>query len=224
MAWEDSRRLQLDMKLRLQTSKGSLVLNCLIDTGAQVNLIKRGLVQSPMVSRASQLIRLFTADGSAMAGGDQVVQGRLHMQAVERARTMDGRGSCAVGEPEQVSFPAVAYLADIWPDAILSYGWLLSNGLWPALPYNCLFREVAWADQFILEPEVNVSLGWPPQGKVGGPEIRSQSGSANHANASTASVTPKREAILQRQVTAAQSFPGAGRALWGADCWQPTFY
>ena len=97
VAWEDSRRLQLDMKLRLQTSKGSLVLNCLIDTGAQVNLIKRGLVQSPMVSRASQLIRLFTADGSAMAGGDQVVQGRLHMQAVERARTMDGRGSCAVG-------------------------------------------------------------------------------------------------------------------------------
>ena len=74
--------LQLDMKLRLQTTKGSLVLNCLIDTGAQVNLIKRGLVQSPMVSRASQLIRLFTADGSAMAGGDQVVQGRLHMQAV----------------------------------------------------------------------------------------------------------------------------------------------
>ena len=193
MAWEDSRRLQLDMKLRLQTTKGSLVLNCLIDTGAQVNLIKRGLVQSPMVSRASQLIRLFTADGSAMAGGDQVVQGRLHMQAVERARTMDGRGSCAVGEPEQVSFPAVAYLADIWPDAILSYGWLLSNGLWPALPYNCLFREVAWADQFILEPEVNVSLGWPPQGKVGGPEIRSQSGSANHANASTASVTSRNE-------------------------------
>jgi hypothetical protein len=115
VAWEDSRRLQLDMKLRLQTTKGSLVLNCLIDTGAQVNLIKRGLVQSPMVSRASQLIRLFTADGSAMAGGDQVVQGRLHMQAVERARTVDGRGSCAVGEPEQVSFPAVAYLADIWP-------------------------------------------------------------------------------------------------------------
>ena len=96
VAWENGGRLQLDIKLRLETPRGCPVLNCLIDTGAQGCSIKRRLPQSSMVGRASQLIPLFTADGCATAGGDQVIVGWLHMQAVERGTHMDSRGSCAM--------------------------------------------------------------------------------------------------------------------------------
>ena len=70
--------------LPFQTPDGVVEFNCLVDIGAQVNLVKRSIVRPAMVSKAWQPISLHTADGSGMKGGDQVVMGRIEMQAVDR--------------------------------------------------------------------------------------------------------------------------------------------
>mmetsp|Transcript_147366 Transcript_147366/g.257581 ORF Transcript_147366/g.257581 Transcript_147366/m.257581 type:complete len:247 (+) Transcript_147366:837-1577(+) len=132
--------------------------------GVQVNLVKRGLVRPSMVSKAWQPIRLYSADGSAMKGGDEMVMGRIEMQAVDSKRVW--WGSVAVGPSGQVSFATTAYLADIQPDIILSHPWMVNNRLWAASPYNCLFREVLWTVQFLLEPKWDYTLGWPSEGTL----------------------------------------------------------
>ena len=112
--------------------------------------------------RSGEPVRLISADGSPMQGGDQSVSGRLGFIAVPRTPNQP----LPREQGERVSFAVSGYVADIQYDMILSYPWMVCNGLWCASPYDCLFRETHFGDQFILE--LSAGHGPKPQGTASG--------------------------------------------------------
>ena len=171
----DPTRFQMVLSLQFETAKGPQKVKCLVDTGAQVCLANNKTFHPSLFAPAKDPVRLVSADGSSMRGGRHVVKGRVGMRAVPRVR----------GSPPQevsgqsVSFYLEPYMADIAYDLILSYPWLLSNGLWVSPPYCCLFRETHFEDQFILEPLVGTASGLKPALEPGVPELRPSSPSVN---------------------------------------------
>ena len=74
--------LQLLVKLDLVLPEGSTLpgVEILIDTGAEVNFIREGLVPKHVLSPAEKTFRFLTADGTRMRGGDKVVQLKMSFQ------------------------------------------------------------------------------------------------------------------------------------------------
>ena len=52
----------------------------IIDTGAEVNLIREGLVPKHLLSPAEKTFLFLTADGTRKRGGDKVVQLKMSFQ------------------------------------------------------------------------------------------------------------------------------------------------
>ena len=121
-------------------------LKVLIDTGAQANLIRTGLVSKLLMGPAAEPINLRTANGQKMEGGTQNVTLTLGFRRVVH-------GAYA---PALAIFPATFYDADIYIDAILSYPWLVSQGL-GVFPH---LRALA-----ALEPEFSLLRGLPKNWK-----------------------------------------------------------
>ena len=92
-------------------------LKILIDTGAQVNLVRSGLISGHLFQGATKIVRLVTASGTVLPGGERTVDLQLKFSSVEepgvRSRTF--------------VYPTTFYEAAIKVDAILSYPWLLEN-------------------------------------------------------------------------------------------------
>ena len=113
------------MFLQIQTNSGVTAnLKVLIDTGAEANLIRKGVLNASCFRNSKNPIRLFTADGSPMNGGAYEVSTKV--------RFFSGRE----GENKIEEFlPADFYVADIKIDAILSTPWLGSQqlGVFPHL-------------------------------------------------------------------------------------------
>ena len=121
-------------------------LKILIDTGAQANLIRTGLVSNLLMTPAPEPISLRTANGQKMEGGSRNVNLTLGFRRVVHGAY----------DPELASFPATFFDADIYIDAILSYPWLVSQGL-GVFPH---LRALA-----SLEPEFSLLKGLPKNGK-----------------------------------------------------------
>jgi hypothetical protein len=68
----DKVQLLLDMDVELPNSKLKN-MKILVDTGAQINLVKRGLIPPSLWQRARNPVRLITANNSVLGGGDYVV-------------------------------------------------------------------------------------------------------------------------------------------------------
>ena len=114
---------QLLMRVMATHQEGAMyILNILIDTGAQANLIRTGVTTNILVHSAKPLI-LFTANGARMAGGVKEVT--LDLLFGARAYTTGAKLADMV-------VPARFHEADIQVDAILSYPWLRENrlGVW----------------------------------------------------------------------------------------------
>jgi hypothetical protein len=92
-------------------------LVALIDTGAQVDLIRRDLVPEELTRPATARIRLVMANAQPLKGGKREVEADL----VFAGHDEDTR------KPVEVKAPTVLYLADINDDIILSYSWLGSR-------------------------------------------------------------------------------------------------
>ena len=83
----------------------------MVDTGAQVNLIKEKLVAHQFFRSAENPVRLITANNTTSEGGSHVVKLGLNFDVVE-----DG-----FLQPHPVFFSGEFYGAEIEVDAILSY-------------------------------------------------------------------------------------------------------
>ena len=90
-------------------------LTALIDTGAQVNLVRRGLFSHALFGPSSNPRTLITASGERMEGGQLEVQLTMHL----RVR----------GTGQEWSAQATFYEADIQMDAIIGYPWLKAHKL-----------------------------------------------------------------------------------------------
>jgi hypothetical protein len=94
-------------------------LKILVDTGAQANLVRKGVIPDWLMSQASCPLNLRTANGQRLDGGDRNVELSLGFQQVVRGEIM----------PQLIWRSATFFEADIRIDAILSFPWLVENGI-----------------------------------------------------------------------------------------------
>ena len=112
--------MQLLLDIDASLPNGGLIgLKFLVDTGAQVNLIKEKLVPFQFFKRAETPLKLITANNSILEGGSLVVDLGLNFVVEE-----DG-----FLQPNPVFFSGEFYGANIEVDAILSYPWMRENGI-----------------------------------------------------------------------------------------------
>ena len=90
----------------------------LIDTGAQVSLIRRGIIPSEMFRKSPKPVRLVAAGKQVMHGGDREVELHLQFEGV-----FEG-----TDEKTKLFSPSTFYEADIADDLIVSYTWLGQRG------------------------------------------------------------------------------------------------
>ena len=126
--------LQLQLHLPVSAPDGTTkTLRVLVDTGAQINLVRDGLFSMKDVRKRLQFA---SADGSAMRGGDKVQTLSLDLhppKAQEELPPSDQTGSFLLKDR--------FWNADIRADIILSYPSLLKHNL-GVLPHRgCLVRE-----------------------------------------------------------------------------------
>ena len=73
---------QMSLKLQVTTDEGeSLTLTVLIDTGAQVNLVRKGLFNQTHSRPANRPVALRTVGGDILPGGDRTQRLSLHFVA-----------------------------------------------------------------------------------------------------------------------------------------------
>ena len=113
-----SERTSLILRMWVVKGDGSKVsLDALVDTGCEVNLIRAGLVPPDNFTPAPCRIRLVTANGSSLGGGDQQVKLRVVAQGYEVT-------DITPPPTKFLGFQTTFFEADISVDIILSYKWL----------------------------------------------------------------------------------------------------
>ena len=86
----------------------------LVDTGSEVNLVRRQLLSRDYFRIALKPMRFLAANQTTLMGGKMELAGHLELDGVD----MDTRGR------RVLSLPVVAYDADICVDMIISFEWL----------------------------------------------------------------------------------------------------
>ena len=117
------RQLHLKIRCRVAGQSQDLILSVLVDTGAQVSLIKRGIISPELLQRASQPVRLKAANGGYMDGGTEEVMLEMDMVRHDRLSRPD------LGQ--EVQLQGKFYVADMPWDIILGYDWLLQHECGP---------------------------------------------------------------------------------------------
>ena len=109
-----SVNVQLRVQARAKHRDVQKVVSILIDTGAEVSLVKKDLFPASCLQRAAKPVRLTTANASNMSGGQQEALLTLEFDAVDKTS----------GSKVTISTPCLLYEADIAQDVIVSYAWL----------------------------------------------------------------------------------------------------
>lgn len=108
--------IQFEMEL---ANAGKVPVSALVDTGAEVNLVRRDLVPAEFFRKADKPIRFMAANQTLVSGGQQELVGALLVQGADPD----------LGTPSTITFPIVCFDADIGVDLILSYEWMASMGM-----------------------------------------------------------------------------------------------
>ena len=109
------KRLQLLMDISMKLPSGEkVILHTLADTGAQTNLIKKGLIENWEFERAQEPLRLTMANGGILQGGDRTLGVEMIFQ-----KETDSKN---IHQKHWVN--AEFYEADITVDAILGFPWM----------------------------------------------------------------------------------------------------
>lgn len=130
----NSNKGQHDRQLAFTTlvttpSGEEMVVKILVDTGAQVNLVRRGLFQDEGIP-AKDPVRLQAAGGQILGGGTRTLKLALHLVATDYGTNEDY--THVVND----NF----YIADITCDVILSYPLLRSRKI-GVMPHK---RRLLW--------------------------------------------------------------------------------
>ena len=129
-------KLTMNVKVLLPSGREQ-ILRALIDTGAQVNLVRKGVFDKNEFSRATEWLFLVTANGQPMEGGESMVDLDVVLNW-EKEFWVDG-----------VLVSAEVFEADIRDEAILGCPWLMEKGIGIYPADECLFvktggTEVEW--------------------------------------------------------------------------------
>ena len=117
-------------------------IKALVDTGAQANLVRQGLVPSHLTRTAKQPLQLIAANGQVISGGQK--EAKLTFKFATTASE--------VPQPQVDEISAWFHIADIGVDAILLYPWLQQtqfgvfahlNSLVKAHPQQVLMRPLS---------------------------------------------------------------------------------
>jgi hypothetical protein len=107
------RRLLVGGVIRLPTGT-EVSVQALVDTGAEINLVRKGLVPKEFWIRSERVKRFVTADQAVMEGGSI----ELHCEFALQGMSVES------GRATQVVCPTRFYDANIGVDVILSYEWM----------------------------------------------------------------------------------------------------
>ena len=125
---------QLHLKVRVRCGQDEFVVDVLVDTGAQVSLVRRGLFKEESVQPSRRPVRLKVVNGEIMGGGTH--EATISMEFWEHERL--NRPDLAKRSTLSANF----HLADItdW-DMIMGYDFMVANAI-GALPHrSTLVRE-----------------------------------------------------------------------------------
>ena len=129
-------KVTMNVKVLLPSGREQ-ILRALIDTGAQVNLVRKGVFDKNEFSRARERLFLVTANGQSMEGGESMVD----LDVVLNRETEYG--------VDEVMVSAEFFEADIRDEAILGCPWLMEKGIGIYPADEWLFvktgaKEVEW--------------------------------------------------------------------------------
>ena len=112
--------VRLTLKVSLTPHGGPAVdLSALVDTGAEVNIIRPGLVEDIYFRSPNRVARLVAANQTTLSGGRRELDCVLTMYGVE--------SDTRVHTP--IDLPFVCYDADVGVDLLISHEWLASMNL-----------------------------------------------------------------------------------------------
>ena len=112
----DQRKLIVDLHLRLKDGS-TKILRALIDTGAEISLIRKGLLSAHYYRPSAHPKRFVAANQAVLEGGWVEIE----CKAVLKGHDID------TGLEGEVECPTIFYDANISVDAILSYDWMAKN-------------------------------------------------------------------------------------------------
>ena len=164
----DDMQLMLELDVYLPNGCSKRV-KALVDTGAQINLVRRRLVPNHLLSWARQTVKLVAANQQLIEGGDKMVSLQLEFRLSGKSK----------GAMDFALFEGEFYEANIDVDMILSYPWLRENRLGVFPHHNALAID---EPHFLLlqggTPHVKRRSSKCKRGRASGKESRSPSG--NH--------------------------------------------
>ena len=141
------RYVHLKMAVTILTGEDRYECRALIDTGAEVNLIKRGLCD-PKYNRESQRkLRLMAANNQRLGGGETEVEMKLRFEGVDSESN----------ESVVVVTKTVCYEADIMDDMILSFEWCRERHMDICASEHGLVHRVAGGEIWMAGMPSNMS-------------------------------------------------------------------
>jgi hypothetical protein len=117
-ALKKDRQLLMHTQVELMDGEEK-AMDILVDTGAEANLIRQGLVGDHLMYVAKEPLKFETANGQALAG-----RGRCTKVMLKLLQSQNGGGGT-----ELVEYEIEFYEANIKVDAIISYPWLAETKL-----------------------------------------------------------------------------------------------
>ena len=107
------------MLIDLWVGNTKFVLNALIDTGAEINVVRKGLIPSEFTHPNNRPITMTAADAAPLSGGKMGVSGIAVLGGTEEDTQTWVEIHC----------PIHLYEARITAEVILSYSWLANQNL-----------------------------------------------------------------------------------------------
>ena len=114
-------------------NKSIYELEFLVDTGSDVNLIRKGLLPSECWERPENVVTLFTANDRVMAGGDKICKAQMEFWAIPVGKEEKGG--------KTLKMMGEFYEGDIQVDGIICYEWLFDNDVNLFPRRGCLMIE-----------------------------------------------------------------------------------
>ena len=104
----------------IRARDGTVVqIQALVDTGSDINLIRRNLVPAFCLDQCARHMQIMAANNMDMGGNHRLFNGHLIISGKPPEPHL----------PRELEIPLKAYDADIDVDAILSYEWMASQGI-----------------------------------------------------------------------------------------------